>query len=73
MESISLSCMDFNLSLLLSFQLSKAIGSPPCIKTAPILNPEASHSTIKSFVKFGVANTGDDDIMFFNASKHFSA
>jgi len=39
-------------------RLPKEMGLPYCIKTTPIPFPEASHSTIKVFVKFGVAKTG---------------
>ena len=73
MESIYLSYVDFILSLLLIFRISNVIERPSCIKTAPISNSEASRSTIKGFVKPGIVNTDVDDIMFFNASKHFSA
>ena len=34
------------------------MGLPSCIKTAPMPFPKASHSTIKVFVKSGVAKTG---------------
>jgi len=39
-------------------RLSKAIGLPSYIKTTPIPFPEASHSTIKKFVKSDVAKIG---------------
>ena len=38
------------------------MGLPSCIKTAPIPFPEASHSTIKVFVKSGIAKTSDRHI-----------
>ena len=39
--------------------LKKAIGCLPCYSTAPILEPEASVSTMKGLVKSGSANTGE--------------
>jgi hypothetical protein len=42
----------------LSGQLSKPRGLPSCIRTTPIPFPEASHSTIKVFVKSRVVKTG---------------
>ena len=43
MANISLSYIGYNRSWGRSFLLSKAIGWPPCIKTAPIPSPDASH------------------------------
>ena len=45
------------------------MGLPSCIKKTPIPFPEASHSTIKVFVKFGVAKTGARHIASFRCSK----
>jgi hypothetical protein len=39
----------------LSWILSKEMGLPYCIKTAPITWPDASHSTKNVFVKSSVA------------------
>ena len=49
------------------------MGLPSCIKTAPMPFPEASHSTIKVFVKSGVANTGALHITCLRSSKAFVA
>jgi hypothetical protein len=53
----------------LSDQLSKARGLPSCIRIAPIPFPEASHSTINVFVKFGVVKTGTLHITSLSCSK----
>jgi hypothetical protein len=53
----------------LSGQLSKARGLPSCIRTTPISFPEASHSIIKVFVKFGVVKKGDLHITSLSCSK----
>ena len=45
------------------------MGFPYCIKTTPIPFPEASHSTIKVFVKSGVAKTGARHIASLRCSK----
>ena len=45
------------------------MGPPSCIKKTPIQFPEASHSTIKVFVKSGVAKTGDMHIASLRCSK----
>ena len=45
------------------------MGLPSCIKIAPIPFLEASHSTIKVFVKFGVAMTGARHIGSLKCSK----
>ena len=47
------------------------MGLPPYIKMAPLSFPEASHSTIKIFVKSGVANTGAMHITCLRSSKAF--
>jgi hypothetical protein len=57
----------------LSGQISKAKGIPSCIWTAPIPFPEASHSTIKVFVKSGVVKTGALHITFLSCSKSLVA
>ena len=56
-------------SLPLSGRLSKARGLPSCIRAAPIPILEASHSTIKVFVKSGVVKTGDFHITSLSCSK----
>jgi hypothetical protein len=56
-------------SFALSIQLSKAKGLPSCIRTTPIPFPEASHSTIKVFVKSGVVKTGAFQITSLSFSK----
>jgi hypothetical protein len=60
-------------SLPLSGQLSKARGLPSCIRTAPIPFPEASHSTIKVFVKSGVVKIGAVHITSLSCSKDLVA
>ena len=45
------------------------MGLPSCIKTTPIPFPEASHSTIKVFVKSGVAKTDARHIYSLRCSK----
>ena len=45
------------------------MGLPSCIKTTPIPFPEASHSTIKVFVKSGVAKIGARHIASLRRSK----
>ena len=45
------------------------MGLPSCIKTTPIPFPGASHSTIKVFVKSGVAKTGARHIESLRCSK----
>ena len=45
------------------------MGLPSCIKTTPIPFPEASHSTINVFVKFGVAKTSACHIASSRCSK----
>ena len=45
------------------------MGLPSCIKTTPIPFLEASHSTIKVFVKSGVANTSARHIASLSYSK----
>jgi hypothetical protein len=50
-------------------ELSKARGLPSCIRTTPIPFPEASHSTIKVFVKSGVVKTGAFHITSLSFSK----
>jgi hypothetical protein len=57
----------------LSGQLSKARGLPYCIRTTPIPFPEASHSTIKVFVKSGVVKTGAFHITSLSCSKYLVA
>ena len=47
----------------------KPMGLPSCIKTTPIPFPEASHSTVKVFLKFGVAKTGARHIASLRCSK----
>ncbi|CAF4344334.1 unnamed protein product, partial [Adineta steineri] len=54
-------------------QLSNAMGLPSCIKTTLMPFLEASHSTIKVFVKSGVANTGAMHITCLRSSKAFIA
>ena len=54
-------------------QLSKAMGLSSCIKTTPIPFPEASHSTIKVFVKFGVAKISAWHISYLRCLKAFVA
>ena len=49
------------------------MGLPSCIKTSPIPFPEASHSTIKVFVKSGVAKTGAWHIASLRCLKAFVA
>jgi hypothetical protein len=56
-------------SLPLSGQLSKARVLPSCIRATPIPFPEASHSTIKVFVKLGVVKTGALHITYLSCSK----
>ena len=56
-------------SLPLSGRLSKARFLPSYIRTAPIPFPEASHSTIKVFVKSGVVKTGALHITSLSCSK----
>jgi hypothetical protein len=53
----------------LSVQLSKARGLPYCIRTTPIPFLEASHSTIKVFVKSGVVKIGALHIISLSSSK----
>lgn len=53
--SISLSWTLKLYSSLDNFQLSKAIGCPFCIKTAPTQILEASHSIVKGAKKSGIA------------------
>jgi hypothetical protein len=60
-------------SLPLSGRLSKARGLPYCIRTAPIPFLEASHSTIKVFVKSGVVKTGAVHITSLSCSKDLAA
>jgi hypothetical protein len=60
-------------SLPLSGQLSKAKGLPSCIRTTPIPFLEASHSTIKVFVKSGVVNIGSLHITSLSCSKDLVA
>jgi hypothetical protein len=57
----------------LSGQLLKARGIPSCIRTTPIKFPEASHSTIKVFVKFGVVKKGCFHITSLICSKSLLA
>ena len=45
------------------------MGITYCIKTTPIPFPEASHSTIKIFVKSGVAKTGARHIASLRCAK----
>ena len=52
---------------------SNAMGLPSCIKTTPISFPEASHSTIKVFLKSGVANIGALHIAYLRSLKAFVA
>ena len=47
----------------------KSNGSSLFIKTTPIPFPEASHSTIKVFVKSGVAKTGARHVASLRCSK----
>jgi hypothetical protein len=61
------------MSFPLSGQLSKARGLPSYIRTTPIPFPEASHSTIKVFVKFGVVKTGALHITSLSCSKSLVA
>ena len=49
--------------------LSKVTGLPSCIKTTPIPFLEASHSTIKVFVKSRIAKTGARHIASLRCSK----
>jgi hypothetical protein len=60
-------------SLPLSGRLSKASGLPYCIRTAPIPFPNASHSTVKVFVKSGVVKTGALHITSLSCSKNLVA
>jgi hypothetical protein len=53
----------------LSGRLSKDKGLPSCIRTTPIPFPEASHSTIKGFMKPGVVETGAFHITSLSCSK----
>jgi hypothetical protein len=53
----------------LDFILSKARGLPSCIRTTPMPFIEASHSTIKVFVKFGVVKIGALHIASLSCSK----
>jgi hypothetical protein len=53
----------------LSVRLSKSRGLPYFIRTTPIPFPEASHSTIKVFVKSGVVKTGAFHITSLSCSK----
>ena len=46
---------------------------PSCIKTTPIPFPEASHSTIKVFVKSGIAKIGARNIASLRCSKALAA
>jgi hypothetical protein len=54
----------------LSGQLSKARGLPSCIRTTPIPFPDASHSTLKVFVKSGVVKIGYFHITSLSCSKY---
>ena len=49
------------------------MGLCSCIKTTPIPFPEASHSTIKVFLKSGVAKTSAWHIAYLRSSKDFVA
>jgi hypothetical protein len=61
--------MGLSKSFPLSGQLSKAKGLPSCIRTTKIPFSEASHSTIKVLVKFGVVKTRDFHITYLSCSK----
>jgi hypothetical protein len=60
-------------SLPLSGRLSKARGLPSCIRTTPITFPDASHSTVKVFVKSGVVRTEALHITSLSCSKDLVA
>jgi hypothetical protein len=53
--------------------ISKAMGLPYYIKTAPIPWSEASHSTVNVFVKSGVAGTREVHIASLSFSKDLVA
>jgi hypothetical protein len=53
----------------LSGRLSKSRDLPSCIRTTPIPFLEASHSTIKVFLKSGVVKTGAFHITSLSCSK----
>lgn len=58
--------VDRSKALPLSVWLWKAIGLPICIKIAPMVVLDASHSIVKGCVKFGRANTGSYVTASFN-------
>jgi hypothetical protein len=60
-------------SLPLSGRLSKDRGLPSYIRTAPIPFPNASHSTVKVFVKSGVVKTRALHITSLSYSKDLVA
>jgi len=49
------------------------MGLPSCIKIVPTSFHEVSHSTIKTFMKFSVANSGARHIASLRCSKELVA